>query len=326
MLDTLPEMPVWPQLPRRTFLENMYVQYSEGLPGIVIDMEGERVFFDTTTERFMTELEECYTAILSEDSDHFAISAEHAAGLGAWLDGTFSAELAGRPYIKGQVTGPLSFGLTVTDQDGRAALYNEALEEAIVKGIALKAKWQVEALRTAIPGPKVVLFIDEPYLVSVGSALISVSREKVIGHISECLRTSGAEITGIHCCGNTDWSLVFETGVDMVNFDAFGFMDGFTAYDREITEHLDRGGLIAWGIVPNSDAALSMTAEELADRLEAGFETLGARGVDLGLLAQRSLITPACGLGPLNEEISGAALALVGSVSDLMRKRYGREG
>ncbi|MBM3132761.1 MAG: hypothetical protein FJZ95_07000, partial [Chloroflexi bacterium] len=34
-LRYLPDIPVWPQLPNRSFLENMYAQYSEGLPGVV---------------------------------------------------------------------------------------------------------------------------------------------------------------------------------------------------------------------------------------------------------------------------------------------------
>ena len=31
MTQSFPAIPVWPQLPKRTYLENMYVQFSEGL-------------------------------------------------------------------------------------------------------------------------------------------------------------------------------------------------------------------------------------------------------------------------------------------------------
>ena len=31
----LKDIPAWPQLPQRSFKENMYAQYSEGFPGIV---------------------------------------------------------------------------------------------------------------------------------------------------------------------------------------------------------------------------------------------------------------------------------------------------
>ena len=46
----LKDIPAWPQLPERSFLENMYVQYSEGFPGIVVDTEAERVFVDRTAD------------------------------------------------------------------------------------------------------------------------------------------------------------------------------------------------------------------------------------------------------------------------------------
>src|SRR5512135_1417795 len=43
MLDYFPEIPAWPQLPRLSFRENMYVQFSEGLPGAVLADDTLRV-------------------------------------------------------------------------------------------------------------------------------------------------------------------------------------------------------------------------------------------------------------------------------------------
>ena len=40
IVETTPEVPAWPQLPRRSFLENMYAQFAEGLPGLEIDVAG----------------------------------------------------------------------------------------------------------------------------------------------------------------------------------------------------------------------------------------------------------------------------------------------
>ena len=41
----LPDMPAWPQLPARDWLESMYVQYSEGLPGAVVDRAAQTIYF-----------------------------------------------------------------------------------------------------------------------------------------------------------------------------------------------------------------------------------------------------------------------------------------
>ncbi|MHB8895635.1 MAG: uroporphyrinogen decarboxylase/cobalamine-independent methonine synthase family protein [Candidatus Geothermincolia bacterium] len=321
MLEAFPEVAAWPQLPRLSFRENMYAQYSEGMPGIRVDTSGKRLLFQVD-ESLPAELEEFYQAVIDEDLDRFRISREYAAGLDLFLAGAFADELAGRPYVKGHMTGPISFGLTVTDQNKRASLYNEDLEQAIVKALTLKGAWQSRELRRVAPNAKVVMFYDEPYLHSVGSALISVSREQVMGHITECLQGCGADITGVHCCGNTDWSLVFGTGVDIVHFDAYEYMEPFVAYDREIGEHVERGGAIAWGVIPKDENVMTVSSDELADRLEAGFDVLEGKGVDRQKLARRSLVSPSCGLGSATIEIADRALALTREVSEEMRRRY----
>ena len=133
VLANLPEIPVWPQLSRRSFLENMYVQYSEGFPGVKV--EEERIYVDRTLD-LAEPLEKLYGAYLENDLDAYAISPEHAAGLHLFL----SRKLGSVAAVKGQVTGPISFGLVVTDQDRRPILYDETLADAVAKHLRLKAR------------------------------------------------------------------------------------------------------------------------------------------------------------------------------------------
>ena len=37
------DIPFWPQFPKRSFKENMYVQFAQGLPSLVIDEENRNV-------------------------------------------------------------------------------------------------------------------------------------------------------------------------------------------------------------------------------------------------------------------------------------------
>jgi len=321
MLEAFPEVAAWPQLPRLSFRENMYAQYSEGMPGIRVDASGKRLWFQVD-ESLSAELEEFYQAVIDGDLERFRITKDYAAGLHALTGGTFATELASRPYVKGHVTGPISFGLTVTDQNKKASLYHPDLEQAIVKALTMKGAWQSRELRKAAPGAKVVMFYDEPYLHSVGSALISVSPEQVVGDIKECLEGCGADITGVHCCGNTDWSLVFATGVDIVHFDAYEYMEPFVAYDREIGGHIGRGGSVAWGVIPKDENVMSVSSDELVAMLEGGFDVLEGKGVDRNALARQSMVSPSCGLGSASVEIAERALALTREVSEKMRGRY----
>ena len=214
-------MPVWPQLPRRTFRENMYTQYTSGLPGIVVDEAAEKVTFNTAQD-LSPALEEFYARYLADDVDSFALPPDYAAGFYTMLDALKSTS---GEWAKGQVTGPISFGLTVIDQDLRSSLYNEQLADPIVKQLAINARWQVRQLKAV--RDNVIIFVDEPYLASFGSAFVSLSREQVVDYLNEVFDAIHAEgaLAGVHCCGNTDWSVLMETTVDILNLDAYGFIE-----------------------------------------------------------------------------------------------------
>ena len=166
------------------------------------------MYFDTTAD-LSGPLEAFYERYLADDVDAFALQAEDAAGFYAMLDALRSAPA--REWVKGQVTGPISFGLTVTDQALRSSLYDDMLADAIVKNVAMNARWQVRQLKQV--GSNVIMFVDEPYMASFGSAFISLSREQAIAMLDEVFAAIHAEdaLAGVHCCANTDWSVLLAT-------------------------------------------------------------------------------------------------------------------
>jgi methionine synthase II (cobalamin-independent) len=313
----LPEIPVWPQLPKRSFLENMYAQYSEGFPGIAI--EGERIYVDRTKD-LDGPLQELYTAYLGNDVEKYSISSEYAAGLYSFLD----MELGSARAVKGQLTGPVTWGLTVTDQDRRPILYDETLADAIAKHLHLKAAWQESVLSPR--APDTIIFVDEPYMSSVGSAFVSVSRDQVIGLLSEVFAGING-LKGVHCCGNTDWSMLLATPLDILNFDAYNYGYTISLYPEEVKSFLERGGVIAWGIVPREEGDLKgEVVKGIIDRLEAGMSALERKGASPEKLKRQCLLTPACGLEPASEEAAEWALELLADVSKEYRRRYIKEG
>jgi len=229
-------------------------------------------------------------------------------------------------WAKGHVTGPISFGLTVVDQDLRSSLYNEQLADPIVKQIAFNARWQVRQLKQA--RSNVIIFVDEPYMASFGSAFISLSREQVITMLNEVFDAIHAEgaLAGVHCCGNTDWSVLLATKVDILNLDAYGFIEHLALYPDEVRAFLDRGSSIAWGIVPNNELITQVTAQSLADKLCAGFDLIehkaGARGVTIrsAELAHRSLIAPSCGLGSTTIDIAERVIDTLAQTGEILKR------
>jgi hypothetical protein len=315
VLSHLCEAPYWPQLPRRNFLETMYVQYAAGLPGAAI--EGEKLLVESG-EKAMAEAEAFYERFLSEDASSFAIPAERAAGLHRLL----AADPAPCLAVKGQIAGPVSFGLMVTDREKRPLFYDPVGRDILVKHLLRVAQWQVARLSRL--SPNVILVLDEPYLASVGSAILSLRREDVIGCLDEIFNGLPGALCGIHCCANTDWGLVLESRVRYLSFDAYEYADSLLLYPEDVKGFLGRGGKLAFGIVPTSPEAIRReTPESLAGRMEDILVKFEARGIPRGTVARAAFITPACGLGTISEAESERAIFLLEGLSALLRGRYG---
>jgi methionine synthase II (cobalamin-independent) len=306
VLKYLPDIPVWPQ--------NMYVQYSEGFPGVVLDRQNERIYVDCS-ESLDDQLELLYQAHIDNNIDKYPLKGDYAAGFERFI-----SDGAGSPAaVKGQVIGPISWGLAVTDQNRRSIIYDDVLADAIGKHLKLKAAWQERELRKL--SPNTVFFLDEPYLASLGSAFVSISNEKVKELFDEVL-AGLAGLKGIHCCGVTDWSLLLSTSIDILSFDAYNYSQSLSLFADDVKSFLGRGGTIAWGIVPTAEDALKEETEEsLLNRLDEAFLLLAGKGIALDDLMKGCLITPSCGLASISKEAAYKALKLTSGISRLLKKR-----
>ncbi|HDQ72959.1 MAG TPA: methionine synthase [Chloroflexi bacterium] len=309
------EVPFWPQLPRRTFMENMYVQYTEYMPGICLDMEEERISV-LLDDAWLDQAEPFYAAFLEEDPNCFALGDDYAAGfhevvkrgvLDAWA-------------VKGHVTGPISLGFQIIDQNLRPSLYDDMMRDVLIKNVLRHAQWQEAQLRALCP--RTIVSIDEPCLSMFGSAYAAISREDVVGALEEIF--SGLQgWTGTHCCGNTDWSLLMETSVDILFFDAFEYTEYLALYPNELRAFLDRGGMLGWGVVPNKgEVAETITLDGAGEIFESALARLEQKGFDRQELLPRSLITPACGTGPLTVPVAERVMRLTCELSDRVRASY----
>ncbi|MBW2264102.1 MAG: hypothetical protein JRG91_19230 [Deltaproteobacteria bacterium] len=301
ILDRMQGSPHWPQLPRRSFLEQMEHQFSACIPGVVIDEVSRRLVVEVHAEGFHSALEHFYEQVLLVEAggapDHFKVTEAYAPGFFA-----FEERLAGKsrpPVVKGQCTGPFTLGLRLMTTDDRAILFDDNLADVVYKAVANHARWQ--ARRLARLGERVIVSVDEPVLASFGStAMITVTREQVVSGLSESVEAIHAEgaLASAHCCGNTDWLLLVDAGMDVLFFDAYGFADKMAIYAPAIRTLLERGGMLGWGIVPTSEAVRSESVESLMQRLIRAQDDLAASGLDRPLLRERTLITPSCGTGP----------------------------
>ncbi|MHB9148937.1 MAG: uroporphyrinogen decarboxylase/cobalamine-independent methonine synthase family protein [Thermoleophilia bacterium] len=315
-----PEIPTWPQLPRRAFHENMYVQFTEGFPGIRVDQHRERVY--VLDELPIDELTAFFEAMESDDPSRFAISPEYAATIPLLKHALSEAR---PPFVKGQVTGPVSFGLGLPREDRRALLYDDTMRDVAVQLIVMKARWQLSLLATWAPLSTPLIMVDEPSLTQMGSAFVSIPENLAFPALERCLRALPC-LAGIHVCGATDWSMIASLPVDVLNFDAADHLDSFLAHGEAVGAFLREGGLLAWGVIPNDDRAYDQTAEETGARVMRGAETLASAGptagaLDVGDILEASFVSPACGTGALRPELAERCFALTAETSSWLRAR-----
>jgi methionine synthase II (cobalamin-independent) len=319
VFQNFPEIPFLPQFPKRSFFEGMVVQYSEGFPSLRLDEKEQKAWIDTS-EGFEKEVENFYQWIEKGDLEPFRISEDFARGLRILKDLSSEKDRSKMKYIKGQITGPITFGLSLTDQEKRPIFYDPTLKDILIKHLSLKAQWMEKRFNDLFPGIPSILFFDEPALSSFGSAFSGLNREDVILALNQCFEAVKG-LKGIHCCGNTDWTVLLSTELDILSFDAYGYLENLSLYPKDLEAFLERGGILAWGIVPTNEDVLKEDAQSLVKRFKEGVKMLSKEGIDQTLL-KRAIITPSCGTASLPIPLSERVCQLTAEVSKRLKEKW----
>ncbi len=328
IFGTMPEIPHWPQLPLRGTAEGFVFQFLTPLVEAgLIKLEGDKAYFDTDSEDWEGSLTRFYTIYLSavegdaQALEAFALPVEAASGFYAYLDYIRKNTLGQALFLKGHLAGPLTIGFNLKDPQGRFAYYNNQLRDLIVKTLAMHGHWQAKKLREQ--GLPVIIFIDEPGIGVYGkSDYITVTKDMIKSDLNEIFeQIHGAEASvGVHSCDAIDWSILYECDLEIVNLDVYNFSDSLLPYTSELKDFINRGGVLAQGIVPTDEKAFDETAESLLARLRILWEQLEKKGIDRTHLLSQTMITPACGTGLLNPDLAEHIHRLTQKVSTAVKE------
>jgi len=309
------DIPFWPQLPRISYFEDMYVQAAEHFPGIVLDVENRKLTF--STEKFMEALESAMAGF--EDPARFDVSREYSAVYHNFLEMDFSD----RPAIRGQLEGPISFGFNINDENDRPILFNDTVRPFMFEFMARRVNVQLERLRQK--NANAFMFVDEPGLQFLFSAMSGYgdvqARQDMEAFFSLIERPRG-----VHLCGNPDWDFLLNLDIDILSMDIYTNHDVFAAYSQSIKRFLEKGNTLVWGIVPtNCEPFEKESIQSLRDQLEAVWSRLVAKGIDRDLLISQSLISPAtcCLVNPDFEKTVEKGFETVKRLSESLRADYG---
>lgn len=272
-LRLTPELPTAPQLPRRHPREGMLAQVAAGVPGVTVDAESGSVRVDRRR--------------LSAGDAGRPLDPEAWAGTLAFLDAVGATGRTGP--VKLQITGPITLGLALFHGGARPSR-SFAVAATVVRD---RVRALLTAAADAAPDAPVVLVLDEPGLTAYPSDAFPLGADETIDLLSGGLAAAkAAAMAGVHCCGPTDWRLVLHAGPDLISMP----VDDSVGDDAAgLSSFLDRGGWVAWGVVP-TDRPLGEREDVHWRRLTGLWCDLSRNGCDPMLLRTQSILTPACGL------------------------------
>jgi len=327
------DIPFWPQLPKVSLYEDMYVQASQNFPGIVIDFDKGRLSFDTA--RFEQELDRYFVEM--DDPEAFALTAEYSAVFHKFL----SKELQGYKAIRGQNIGPVSFGFKLLDENLKPVIYNDEARTILFDFIQKKANIQYRELKER--NPNAFVWLDEPGLGYVFSGLSGYNEQLAKEDYHNFVE--GLEgPKGLHLCAEVNLPYLLELGVEILSFDAYqiGFMP--KEYAGSVAEFIKNGGVISWGIIPTESTVLAtQTPETLAAILSDYWEVISeSTGLSLNQIAMQALVAPArcclsdtsqvtpvskmageCPVSSIEEGLVEKAFAFLPELSQILRDKYG---
>jgi hypothetical protein len=309
VLTLFSEFPYIPTLPDRSQLESIVFNDSEQMPGRII--RDDRLLFDSTKDQTGA-MEKVYLDYVEGNYQDYGLHREYASAFVEMM----SRRLPGARVLKCQVTGPVTFGMQVVDADKRPIYYDAQLADVLSKMIALKARWCEEEMRKNTGVAETLVVLNEPYLASLGSSVVPVDKETVRAGWNDIAALVEGGL-GVHCCSNTDWEFVLELDPSVVSLDAYATAKEFLLYGDAVVSYMERGGTVAWGIVP-ADTRVFVTenVDSLYEKYLAIRTQLCTRMPEK-LFDARSLITPSCGIRFADRE---GSLVIMGAAAEISRR------
>jgi hypothetical protein len=306
-----PEVPFWPQLPRRSAHESAIGQ-GLNIVAHLIEARSEGYGYRVREGR----IDEVVETLHRSSGE---LTSANAAGFGAFEDalssGLFSAAIA----VKGQIEGPITLSSYLFHM-GRPFLSDPALFAAVAFHVSQVICWQIDGLNST--GLPVLLFVDEPALCLEAPAN-AVSEEKRLSALAATLNDARARgaYAGLHCCAARPFERMFRAKPDILSFDAHEGLELFFA-DPHALDFVNQGGTVAYGLVPTMRHLNAIDAASIFIRwLEAA-----SRAGDPQRLAQRAMITATCGLGLLEKSSVVDSFHVAHGVSKLVRSLVGPPG
>src|SRR4030042_5820100 len=194
------DIPFWPQLPKVSYCEDMYVQALENFPGVRIDPAHQKIYFDLSL--FYEELPSYFEK--ADDPQTFRLTKEFSVVYHRFLERDLSRYSA----IRGQMISPISLGLKIVDQDQKSIIYHDEVREVLFDFIQRKVNRQYQELKAK--NPNAFVWVDDPGLELIFTAFSGYNEGQAREDLDRFL--GGLEgPKGIHLCARPDWDFLLKS-------------------------------------------------------------------------------------------------------------------
>lgn len=307
-LAACPELPAAPSLPRLDPREGMLAQGAWGLRGVDVAPDGSLVVTGELDpgDPFRDDA----PPDGPDGADPAGIDGPGFAATRAFLDAVRHRTAP----IKLQVTGPVTLGLGLV----AAGVHPDRAFATASAAVRRRVAALLDAATRTAPLASKVVFVDEPGLVALSDPGFPMPADAAVDLVSGALAAiEPFAVTGLHCCGDTDWRLALATGPQILSLPADSRV---TDHAGAIGVHLDRGGWIAWGAVPTNRPVGTEPGRQWRTLSDTWCE-LVQRGCDGLRLRDQALVTPECGLAGHDPVQAELLLSLSVELAERVRRQ-----
>jgi len=307
VLEAYPDLPFWPQLPRRAPTEAMAPQAGLALPGARWD--GRKL---------------SSSGLDSEISLRAPLPPEdRAAGLYALLARLEALPPNQRPrHAKGQLIGPFTLGALIQSSADANPLEPRRLA-ILARFLGEQGASQARAFNQL--GIRAIIVFDEPLLANLGDDSLPLTSDDA----STVLRAAFAPVArdsglpGLHSCAPIDWSCVLNARPAIIHFDATPTaIDHLLSHRETIRSHLACGGALGWGVWPTDDASPPYNATTARAALVDAADAIAQSPGQIADILRCSTLTGVCGTAGFSATREKRLAADLAVFSSELRERY----